>query len=256
MANEHRSTSRILDILEMLASAANGYTLTEIARQIDAPKSSIFPILHTMLERHYISLDSNSGRYSIGVSTFAVGNTYMNTKSLLSHLTSGMNELVNVCNETCSMGVLDGANVLYVSKIDSPQSLRLVTHVGKLIPANCTALGKALLSRKTYDELKEIFPGKMSACTKNSITNLDRLYEDIEKVEENGYAYENQEFAEQILCVAMPISRNGSIVAAISVSIPAFRYDEKKLETVKTELKKVKLRAELILRNYNGEISI
>ncbi|MCI1931571.1 MAG: IclR family transcriptional regulator [Clostridia bacterium] len=256
MVNEHRSTSRILDILEMLASATNGYTLTEIARQIDAPKSSIFPILHTMLERHYVSLDSNSGRYSIGVSTFAVGSTYMNSKSLLSHLNAGMNELVDVCNETCSMGVLDGSNVLYVSKIDSPQSLRLVTRVGKRIPANCTALGKALLSRRSYDELKEIFPEKMSACTKYSITNLDKLYSEIEKVELNGFAYENQEFAEQILCIAVPISRNGNIVAAISVSIPSFRYDEKKLEIVKSELKKLKLRAELILRNYNGEVSI
>ena len=54
--NEHRATSRVLDILEMLSSSNSGYTLTEIAKQINAPKSSIFPIIHTLEERHYISL--------------------------------------------------------------------------------------------------------------------------------------------------------------------------------------------------------
>ena len=155
--NEHRATSRVLDILEMLSSSNSGYTLTEIAKQINAPKSSIFPIIHTLEERHYISLEEHSGKYRIGISAFAVGSTYFNSESILNHIENAMNELVSVCDETCSMGVLNGGNVLYVAKIDSPQSLRLVTHVGKKIPANCTALGKALLSRTSLEEMEDIF---------------------------------------------------------------------------------------------------
>ena len=106
-----------------------------------------------------------------------------------------MNELVSVCNETCSMGVLNGSNVLYVAKIDSPQSLRLVTHVGKKIPANCTALGKALLSRTSFEEMKEIFPPQMLSCTKYSITDINKFYEQVRSVESEGFAYENQELS-------------------------------------------------------------
>lgn len=253
---EHRATSRVLDILEILSSSTGGYTLTEIAKQIDAPKSSIFPIIHTLEERHYISMDSSNGKYSIGISAFAIGSTYISSKSLLSHIHSAMNELVTVCNETCNMGVLNGSNVLYVAKIDSPQSLRLVTHVGIKMPANCTALGKALLTKTSFEDMKKIFPEKLSTCTKYSITDINVLNEQVRKAEIEGYAYENQEFAEQIMCVAVPIVKDGKVMAAVSVSIPSFRYDDKKLITVKEELKKIKIRAELLLRNYNGEILI
>ena len=167
-----------------------------------------------------------------------------------------MNELVSVCDETCSMGVLNGSNVLYVAKIDSPQSLRLVTHVGKKIPANCTALGKALLSRTSLEEMEDIFPKEMLSCTRYSITNLNKFYEQVSKVDEEGYAYENQEFAEQIICIAVPVVKDGKILFAISVSVPSFRYDSKKMLTVKNELKKLKLKLELLLRNYNGDILI
>lgn len=254
--NEHRATSRVLDILEMLSSSNSGYTLTEIAKQINAPKSSIFPIIHTLEERHYISLEEHSGKYRIGISAFAVGSTYFNSESILNHIENAMNELVSVCDETCSMGVLNGSNVLYVAKIDSPQSLRLVTHVGKKIPANCTALGKALLSRTSLEEMEDIFPKEMLSCTKYSITNLNKFYEQVSKVDEEGYAYENQEFAEQIICIAVPVVKDGKILFAISVSVPSFRYDSKKMLTVKNELKKLKLKLELLLRNYNGDILI
>lgn len=252
--NEHRATSRVLDILEMLSSSNDGYTLTEIAKQIKAPKSSIFPIIHTLEDRHYISLQQSSGKYRIGISAFAVGSTYFNSKSILSHISAAMHELVSVCNETCSMGVLNGSNVLYVAKIDSPQSLRLVTHVGKKIPANCTALGKALLSRTNFEEMKEIFPPQMLSCTRYSITDINKFYEQVRNVENEGFAYENQEFAEQIICIAVPIVKDGSVLYAISVSIPSFRCDSKKLITVKNELKKLKLKTELLLRNYSGDI--
>ena len=255
-ANEHRATSRVLDILEILSSSSDGYTLTEIAKQIDAPKSSIFPIIHTLEERHYISMQEHSGKYRIGISAFAVGSTYFSSKSILSHINTAMNEIVSACNETCSMGVLNGSNVLYVAKIDSPQSLRLVTHVGKKIPANCTALGKALLSRASLEELKGLFPNPMLSCTRYSITNLNEFYKPVCTVAEEGYAYENQEFAEQIICVAVPVVKDGKVLFAVSVSIPSFRYDSKKLLTVKNELKKLKLRTELLLRNYSGDILI
>ncbi len=254
--NEHRSTSRILDILEILSSSNDGYTLTEISKQINAPKSSIFPIIHTLEQRHYISLKPEDGKYRIGISAFAIGSTYFNSKPLLNHIVAAMEEVVSICDETCSMGILNGSNVLYVAKIESPHSLRLVTHVGKKLPANCTALGKALLSRTNFDEIQALFPSKLLSCTRYSITNINELYEQIIKIKDEGYAYESQEFTEQIICVAVPIVKDGKVLFSVSVSIPTFRNDNKKMSIVKNELKNLKLKMELLLRNYTGDILI
>ncbi len=252
--SEHRTTGRVLDIFELLASSDTGFTLTEIAKKIGAPKSSIFPMLHTLECRHYISLNPNTLKYSIGVSMFAIGSTYVNNENLLNHITREMTKLVDICNETCSLGILDGSNVLYIAKKDSPQSLRLVTYVGKQVSANCTALGKALLCKHTLEEIERLFPKEVPYCTKHSITDLNVLYSQLKQVEREGFAYENEEFAEQIQCIAVPIMKQGKPVVAVSVSTPSFRNDNKKIEIIKRELMNIKLKIELLLRNSNAQL--
>ncbi|MDD3571171.1 MAG: IclR family transcriptional regulator [Lachnospiraceae bacterium] len=253
-STDHRTTSRVLDILELLASSETGYTLTEIAKIIGAPKSSIFPMIHTLEDRHYISINSNTLKYRIGVSTFAVGSTYVNSQNFLSHIATEMTKLVEICNETCSLGILDGSNVLYVAKKDSPQSLRLVTYVGKQVSANCTALGKALLCKASFDDVSQLFSKGMPAYTKHTITDLGLFYTQLKQVEMDGFAYENEEFSEQIQCIAVPVMKNGVPVVAVSVSTPSFRNDSKKIEIIKRELINIKLKAELLLRNSDIDL--
>ena len=252
--NDHRATSRVLDILELLASSKTGYTLTEISKMIKAPKSSIFPMLHTLEERRYISLSENTLRYRIGVTTFAVGSSYANNQNIISHISAGMTKLVDVCNETCSLGILEGSSVLYIAKKDSPQNLRLVTYVGKQVSANCTALGKSLLCKHSFEDLENLFPEKLPACTKYSVTDLKLLYNQIKQIETDGFAYENEEFAEQIQCIAVPIMKNGIPIVAVSVSTPSFRNDSKKMEIIKRELVNIKLKTELLLRNSDLDL--
>ena len=79
MTQEHRSTMRALSIFELLAFGDNseGYTLTEIATKLRAPKSSISPIIHTLTTNRYLKYNSDTARYSIGRRAFEVGNTYI-----------------------------------------------------------------------------------------------------------------------------------------------------------------------------------
>lgn len=79
MAQEHRSTQRVLDIFELLAfgERSTGYTLTEIATELQVPKSSIFPIIHTLAANRYLRYNSDTARYRIGRRAFEIGNTYV-----------------------------------------------------------------------------------------------------------------------------------------------------------------------------------
>ena len=130
----HRSTARILDILELLASSKNGYTLTEIAETIDAPKSSIFPIVHTLLDRKYIELNIHTIKYSIGVGLFALSSTFFGHKNIFNYVLDEMNDIVGKCSEACQLGILDKDYVLYIGKVDSPQPVRMCNHT--LVPAS------------------------------------------------------------------------------------------------------------------------
>ncbi|MGL4791715.1 MAG: IclR family transcriptional regulator, partial [Anaerotignaceae bacterium] len=152
------------------------------------------------------------------------------------------------------LGILDGSNVLYIAKKDSPQSLRLVTYVGKQVSANCTALGKALLCKHSFDEIEKLFTEPMPTCTKHSITSISTFYSQLKQIEAEGFAYENEEFSEQIQCIGVPIMKNGKPIVAVSVSIPSFRNDSKKLETIKHELMNIKIKSELLLKNSDADL--
>ena len=102
MTQEHRSTMRALSIFELLAFGDNseGYTLTEIATKLRAPKSSISPIIHTLTTNRYLKYNSDTARYSIGRRAFEVGNTYIKNDVFYSQAISIMQDIARQCSET------------------------------------------------------------------------------------------------------------------------------------------------------------
>lgn len=253
--NEHRPTSRVLDILELLAFSSGGYTLTEIASAIDAPKSSIFPVIHTLLQRKFITIDKQTSKYTIGINTFAVGSSYLENLNVLNFITEEMQLIVDKCLETCQLGVLDKDKVLYIAKIDSPEPIRLISSVGKQLPAYCTALGKALLCDYSKEDLKELYPDGLPRHTLSTITDFDALYQQLSDIRETNIAMEFGEITEHIECVAVPIRKDGKVVLSISVSIPSFRATEEKVELIKKLLIPSKNKIENLLNKHDIDMS-
>lgn len=248
MAQEHRSTSRVLDILELLAfGKAEGYTLTEIATELQAPKSSISPIIHTMEADRYLKYDYLTARYNIGRRTFEVGNTYIKKDSFYSQALSIMQNIVNQCLETCHIGELQGSDVQYLMKVDSPEPISLVSAPGRRIPANCTALGKALLCEYSLEELQKLFGDSPTRMTEHSITDINELYRQTSEVQESYIAREKEENYRFVQCIATPIYKNGKPIAALSVSLPTFRYTAEKDAQIVQLLLDAKMSLELIV---------
>ena len=121
----HRSTLRVLSIFEALSATKSGLTMAEICRIVGAPKSSLFSILHTMADSDYVSYDETTGRYSIGLKTYLLGKAFDRESGGLSSFETAMRKVVASCGETCQLGVLDHGRVLYISRVDSPQHIRL-----------------------------------------------------------------------------------------------------------------------------------
>lgn len=246
--NDHRSTRRVLDIFDLLARQERGLTLTEICERLDAPKGSLFPILRTMERARYLNFDETAKRYDIGLKTYLVGSSYMNNNDELKLIFSEMKDVVAVCEETCQLGKLDGGQVLYVGKEDSPLNIRLVSAVGKTLPAYCTAIGKCLLYEHSKERLRSLYYEPLKQETPNTITDIDQLYEQLQKVRHAGLAYDFEETIEDVVCVATPLVKNGEIIYGLGVSAPSFRFDDEKRERVERLLLKAKHRIEKLMR--------
>ena len=138
-STEHRSTTRVLDALELVAGGGrDGYTLTELCQRLDVPKSSMFPILHTLCERGYLTLHPDSGRYTTGPSALRLGNAYLENIDALDEITKELRTITAACSETSYFATLKGGNAFYLAKADSPEPIRMVAAIGHSLPAYST----------------------------------------------------------------------------------------------------------------------
>ena len=228
---QHRATTRVLDILESVSASGNGLTLTELALALGAPKSSLFPIVHTLEQRRYLRQDLGSGKYTMGPSALTLGASFAAERGW-KPIVQVMKNIVAQCQETCQLGILDRGDVLYVEKVDSPQAIRMISWVGKRLPANATAIGKALLSGLNNDELRALYADGLPQLTEKTVTDLDTLLSQLDLVRAGGFATECEESTPQLACWALPLRRRQRVFSALSVSVPLFRYQEEKVNQV------------------------
>ena len=246
---EHRSTSRVLSILLELSNADDGMTLAELSTKLEAPKSSLFAIVHTMADMHFIDYNSVSQKYSIGLNCFLTGSSYLKAHSSLDYIKTEMRKIVNKCSEICQFGIFENGYVLYLLKVDSPEPVRLYSDIGKRLPAYCTSLGKALLSNSTLEDLKKLYPEPLHNFTSNTVKNIDLLYTQLQDVKASSIAIEKGEIHPDISCVATPIIKNNKIIAALSVSIPSFRFSDEKQNEISKILLESKFNLEKLLEH-------
>jgi len=144
----------------------------------------------------------------------------------------------NQGNETVHLGVLEEGDVLYLAKEESSQTIRMCSYVGKRAPLHCTALGKVLLAFLPEEERKKILEQKeLPRLTDNTITDRNKLEKELSKIQKQGFALDQEENEKDVRCIAAPIRNyQGRVIAAVSISGPAFRIDKKVQNNLKEAL--------------------
>lgn len=232
----HQPTLRVLQVLQSIASEGNGKRLTDLSRELDIPKSTLLPILQTLCQQQYLAQD-DSGRYGAGMSMFSLSTAFSGKFPILPYVHRTLEALVEQLGETCFFGVLDGGHVLYLEKVESSQPLRMLTSVGRRLPAYATGIGKALLMETDAAQLSQLYPEPPEPLTPNTITDLAELALQLRQARLDGYAWESEESTPHVRCFAVPVRKHGTIVAAVSASFPLFRYNEADKDRILETLK-------------------
>lgn len=246
-STQHRPTLRVLEVLDLLSQSKEGYALSEISTILQIPKGSLFPIVHTLRSKHYIRIDEGLGKYMIGIKSYELGNSYMEQVNVLNEIKQLVIRVVSYCNETCHFAVREGKDVIYLLKEESAEPIRMVSSIGKRLSAHSTAIGKALLSGCEEYEIKEFYYDGLPKVTPRTIVDIDELCRQVELVKKEKLAYETEESSLNVTCIAVPIEKDGKVVAAMSVSIPIFRSDEEKMDKIKVILLQTKELTEKLL---------
>lgn len=223
---------RGLDILELFLEHNDGLRVPEITERLGIPRASVHELVGTLAERGYLQAVSEPpSRFVLGVRAFQLGGAYERELDLANLGRESARRIAAECGETVQIVVRDGQYVVYVVKVDSTHSIRLVSDVGSRLPSYCTAGGKALLAALSPEELTALFPddSDLRPMTSHSIDSRKRLYAELDLTRKRGWAEENSESNENVACVAAPVyDRSGTCVAAMSISIPTLRLDDGK----------------------------
>jgi DNA-binding IclR family transcriptional regulator len=226
------SVLRAALILESFSFEKFTYTNTELSKLLGLNKSSLTRLLYSLEKCGFLQRDPKTAEYKLTHRLFRIGSIYINQVSLQKEAMTFLSELASSCKETVHLAILDGSEVLYLDKIESSQSIGMMSRIGNRSPAYCTAVGKVMLAHLNDKDLEAFFRSvELKRHTSNTITDPAELGLHLNKIREHGYAMDNGEHEAEVKCVAAPIwDRTAKVVAGISVSGPAFRINSERIE--------------------------
>jgi len=212
-----------LDLLEALALSDEPRGVTDLAGELGMTKSNVHRLLQTLVFRGYARQVAGAERYGCTLRLWELGALIAERIELPKVAQTFMQELANATHETIHLSILEGADALYVAKIDSSQPVRAYSRVGGRAPAHCVATGKALLAHVPDGQLDHLFPS-FEKFTPRTIMSLDALRTELGKIRDQGYAINRGEWRETVCGVASAIfDASKKAVAAIGISGPIER---------------------------------
>lgn len=224
---------RVLAVMIALADHPRGASLEEIARDVGSSKSTVHRALAT-LRRAGLVTQLSRGLYALGDEFFHLAFRSFAARPESAFIVPRLHQLAQMFGETVHYAVLDGAEVVYRAKVDSPSgAIRLTSTVGGRNPAQVTAVGKVLLAHAapTLAALGAIMGDAYPARTAHSILTVHELWDELERTRQRGYGVDDQESELGINCIAVPVHLDPDLppVGAVSVSALSFRVPLERL---------------------------
>lgn len=221
---------KALTILEIIGNDSNPLTINQIAKLSGIPLSSLYRVMNTLTELGFVNKDPTTRTYSLGLKLLYLGNQVKRQLPLIKIVRPFLEELTEKTGETSNLVMEENGEVVYVERVDTQNPLRITHMIGRKAPMYATGVGKCLLAWKdTQEVIRIINKTGMHKLTPNTITNLNELLEELQRVRERGYALDLEECEIGIRCVSAPLFLGEEVVAAISISGPSVRLTDDKI---------------------------
>ena len=227
-----QSVVRALTLLDALGDSRGEVGVADLSKQVGFHVSTTHRLLATLIAQGYARQSPETGRYALGAKAFHLAESYLGQLDLRRAVRPTLERLSHETGETANLVILEGGEALYLDKVESPQSLRIFSRIGRRAPLHCTAAGKVLLashSRQKVDALLGQRP--LEALTRSTITSRSQLRGELEKIYEQGFALDIEECEAGASCIAAPVrNAQGETVAALGISGPSVRMDTQRIQ--------------------------
>lgn len=216
---------KALGVLELFSEQRPEWTVTDVSRTLQIPFATTHRIMRS-LEAHDFIQRGTSRRYRLAEGAVRLGRRAESALDLTARLAPALQRLWRDTDETSMIADLDERRLQArcIDRIEGNYHLRLSHDVGSLFPLHASAAGKALLAHLGDDIFNHVTASSLARCTERTLTDVERLRDDLAGVRERGYAFDNGELLEGAWGMAAPVSsHDGHVVATIGFTAPTVR---------------------------------
>jgi IclR family acetate operon transcriptional repressor len=219
-----QSLDRALAILKVLASG-EGMSLTELAEAAGQAPATVYRALQTFAAHGMAVQEPASQLWAVGPEAFRIGAAFLTRTSLVEQARPVLRALMAESDETANLAIADGAEVVFLSQVETPQPIRAFFRLGARGPIHASGIGKALLAFGPEARLERLLRGApLAAFTARTLVEPAALRADLAVARARGWAIDDEERTEGMRCIAAPIfNEHREAVAGVSVSGPTLR---------------------------------
>ncbi len=214
------TVGKALDVLDMVAMAGRPVRFTELLGAGTYPKATMYRFLQTLTNQGMLAYDPERQSYSLGVRLVRLAHAAWSQSSLAPVARPWIDTLSADVGETIHLAQMDQAQVLYVDKRNATRAVEMFSQAGKVGPAYCTGVGKAMLAFLPPDmQDRAIERQSFHRFTPNTLCTPIALLAELQMIRKRGYAFDNEEHEPGIICIALPIlTQSGRVMGALSVT--------------------------------------
>lgn len=237
--NGETPTLRLFALLEVIAAKDQLFTLRELVDETGLPKPTMHRMLQQLETAGVLQRDADGRHFSAGVRLRRLAESLLLNSTIHGARHAVLRRLVDAVGESCNITALAGGEVLYLDRMETPAPIRVHLAPGSRVPLYCSASGKVLLAQLKFSQRDRLLAHlTLEPHTPHTITDLNVLYRELDKVKEQGFAIDAEEFLQGLFCVAVLVpGKTGRSNTAIAVQAPVMRLSQNRVSEVLPALK-------------------
>jgi DNA-binding IclR family transcriptional regulator len=220
-----QSLERAVLLIEELSKRP--HRLGELAEVLGTHKSTVLRTLQLLEKYGWVRREGDLPVFSLGLRLVGLSNSILEELDIRKVARPQLDRLGAATKETVHLGVMDGAEMVYLDKVESVHPVRMYSRIGGRAPLHCTGVGKVLLSHTPVEDWPSL---ELRRYTARTIVDREDLFEAGADIRRRGWGWDEEEHEEGVRCIAAPVfGPNHDIVAAVSVSVPTSRLSTEQL---------------------------
>ena len=235
------TVGKALDVLDAVAAYGRPVRFSDLLLGSAYPKATLYRFLQTLTNQGMLAYDEDRGTYAPGIRLVRLAHAAWSTSSLAPIARPYLDELSQETGETIHLAQMDLGQVLYVDKRNAAKPVDMFSSAGKVGPAYCTGVGKAMMAYLDDTALDAaIARQSFHRFTPGTLDSPEKLKAELTAIRARGYAFDREEHEPGIICCAVPIlSRAGRAIGAISVTSTTARTSLAALEAQAGHIKDI-----------------